>query len=97
MRKFVLIPAVFALVVTASGVASAQLLSKTTPTPTQGVATPSDRSVQLKVLINETFTLSPWTFKEPPPFELPDSRDQPRSLARDYRGKVVVAFLFAQY
>lgn len=53
--------------------------------------------VRLKALIEATYTLSPWTFRQPPPFELPDASDQLRSLSRDFRGQVVLVYLFAEW
>ncbi|MDP3727603.1 MAG: hypothetical protein Q8R35_03115 [bacterium] len=58
-------------------------------------AEPAD--ARLKALIEGTYTLSSWTFRQPPSFELPDASDQPRSLSRDFRGQVVLVYLFAEW
>lgn len=59
-----------------------------------GTQTPGD---QLKALI-EASGLTPWRSRTfPADFELPDSSDAPRSLARDFRGRVVLLYMFAQW
>lgn len=41
--------------------------------------------------------LQPWTFSSvPAPFEFPDGSNQLRSLDRDYRGQVVLLYMFAE-
>lgn len=44
--------------------------------------------------------LDPWRFSKHPKlsdFEYPDARNVKRSLARDYQGKVVLLFMFAEW
>lgn len=91
-----LLVVMLALVATAS-VASAQMLSKTTPETTVTMMSTADQNARIKELVTANAVLSPWRTKQPPPFEFPDSDKQPRSLARDYKGQVVIAFLFAEW
>ncbi len=51
----------------------------------------------LKPLI-EAANLNVWPWrKQPPPFEHPDGAGIARSLARDYRGQVVLLYMFAEW
>lgn len=60
-------------------------------------ATVQTRADQLEPLI-EASGLTPWVARKfPANFELPDSSDAPRSLAKDFHGRVVLLYMFAQW
>ncbi|MDO8589954.1 MAG: hypothetical protein Q7R69_01650 [bacterium] len=96
MKTFVTILAALAIVATSS-TASAQMMSRTTPGDAVTTKVTADRDIRLKELITATAVLSPWPTRQPPPFEFPDASDQKRLLTRDYKGKVVIAYLFAEW
>lgn len=46
----------------------------------------------------EAAGLMPWPFRKmPEPFELRDSSETPRSLTRDFKGQVVLLYMFAEW
>ena len=56
------------------------------------------RDDQIKPLLS-TAGLTPWTWRKQPPtdWELPDVSGKLRSLARDFRDKVVLLYMFAEW
>lgn len=60
-------------------------------------ASAQERSAELGVLIRNSGLVEWWFKKNPPPFEQPDGTGRLRSLDRDFKGNIVLLYMFAEW
>jgi hypothetical protein len=65
-------------------------------TTAPGMTGAEETTPELKALV-EAAGLMPWTFRGNPSFDLPDASGRTRSLATDFKGRVVLLYMLAEW